>query len=420
MKIKLPYYNFALVLLVMFLQGCHKENYDTIDPEKEVFNFIVTEPQRQYINASRGEQYEIVDPLPELQFAGNVYTIDRFEIRGDNTLNFTRKGFGVNMDKKITLINPEEQTERKYEEFKLLAMVYDYTYIENSTAVGLFKEVDLWPVYSFFTEVRLNNHTQGLYHFIEDPFEYFIEQKNASFVVRRGYDHVIKASSVSPDNQQNMEGYIARFRRIYSNLPLYSGRQMYDTLSSYIDLEQYFTKLSIDMLIKNGDYTDESIFYTKTKNGEEVLGVFPWDYDDIFSDQPHEIGNPWAPGTVFGKREYNSIDDIIADVGSKLLYSIEDDLDYKIARDSFLYQEYLKTLRSVIEKIDLAVIDKIFDYTNEHIGAFYDNDSLIEQSKYDVDETNYSLFVSNLADKRQMLKDRRNWILGELDKQKNR
>ncbi|MCX6262880.1 MAG: CotH kinase family protein [Bacteroidia bacterium] len=160
MKIKLPYSLFALFLLVISFQGCRKENYDTIDPEKEVFNFIVTEPQRQYINASRGEQYEITDPLPELQFAGNVYTIDRFEIRGDNTLNFTRKGFGVNMDKKITLINPEEHTERKYEEFKLLAMVYDYTYIENSTAVGLFKEVDLWPVYSFFTEVRLNNHTQ--------------------------------------------------------------------------------------------------------------------------------------------------------------------------------------------------------------------------------------------------------------------
>jgi hypothetical protein len=420
MKIKLPYYLSALLLLVTFLQGCHKENYDVIDPEKEVFNFIVTESQRQYINASRGEQYEITDPLPELQFAGNVYTIDRFEIRGDNTLNFTRKGFGVNMGKKITLINPEEQTERKYEEFKLLAMVYDYTYIENSTAVGLFKEVDLWPVYSFFTEVRLNNHTQGLYHFIEDPFEYFIEQKNASFVVRRGYNHVIKASSVSLDKMQYLEGYIARFRRIYSNLPLYSGRQMYDTLSYYMDLEQYFTKLSIDMLVKNGDYTDESIFYTKTKNGKEVLGVFPWDYDDIFSDQPHEIGNSWAPGTVFGKREYYSNDDVIADVGSKLLYSIEDDLDYKIARDSFLYQEYLKTLRSVIEKIDLAAIDKIFDYTNEHIGAFYDNDSIIEQSKYDVDKTNYSLFVSNLAEKRQMLKDRRNWILGEIDKQKNR
>ena len=40
------------------------------------------------------------------------------------------------------------------------------------------------------------------------------------------------------------------------------------------------------------------------------------------------------------------MNDIIADVGSKLLFSIEDDLDYKIAKDSFLYQQYLKTLRS--------------------------------------------------------------------------
>lgn len=392
---------------------------DITDPEKEVFNFIVTESQRAYINASRGEQYEITDPLPELQFAGNVYTINRFEIRGDGTLDFTRKGFGVNMDSKITLRNPVELTERKYEEFKLLAMVYDYTYIENSTAVGLFKEVGLWPVYDFFTEVRLNDHTQGLYHFIEDPFEYFIEQKNSSFMVRRGYNHVIKACSVSPGYQQNLDGYIARFKRIYSILPLYSGRQMYDTLSSYIDMEQYFTKLSIDMLVKNGDYTDEIIFYTKIKNGKEVLGVFPWDYDDIFSDQPHEIGNPWAPGTVFGHREYYSMDDVIADVGSKLLYSIEEDLDYKIAKDSFLYQEYLKTLGSVIEKIDPAAIDRVFDYTNEHIGAFYDNDSIIEQSKYDVDETNYGLFVNNLAEKRQMLKERRTWILEELGKQKN-
>jgi spore coat protein H len=420
MKIRLPYYLLALLMPAMVLQGCHKEDHDPTDPEKEVFNFIVTDSQRAYINASRGEQYEVTDPIPVLEFAGNIYTINRFEIRGDGTLNFARKGFGVNMDNKITLLNPDEQTERKYEEFKLLALVFDYTYIENCTAVGLFKEVDLWPVNSFFTEVRLNNHTQGLYHFIEDPFEYFIEQRNASFVVRRGYDHVIKACSASPDNQQNLEKYIARYKRIYPGLLLYSGRQMYDTLSSYIDMEQYFTKLSIDMLIKNGDYTDEIIFYTKIKNGKEVFGVFPWDYDDLFTDQPHEIGNPWATGTVFGTREYNSMDDVIADVGSKLLYSIEDDLDYKIAGDSYLYQQYLKTLQSVLEKIDPAVIDRVFDYTNEHIGAFYNNDSLIEQSKYDVDQTNYDLFVSNLAEKRQMLKDRRNWIIGELDKQKNR
>jgi len=324
------------------------------------------------------------------------------------------------MDRKLTLFNPEEKKERKYEEFKLLAMVYDYTYIENSTAVGLFKEVDLWPVYSFFTEVRLNDHTQGLYHFVQDPVEYFIEQRNASFVVRRGYDHVVKAYAINPGYQQNTGEYINRLDKIYSMLPEYSGRQIFDTLSTYIDLDQYFTKLSIDMLIKNGDYSDEIFFYSKIKDGREVLGVFPWDYDDIFADQPHEIGRTWATGSVFGQRDYYSMDDIIADVGSKLLFSIEDDLDYLIAKDDFLYQEYLKTLRTVIAKIDQAAIDKIFDYTFAHIGPFYANDSIVTQSKYDVDETNYDLLVANLAEKRKMLKDRRNWILSELDKQQKK
>jgi hypothetical protein len=226
-------------MLALFLHGCVKETNDVTDPEEEVFNFVVTEAQRQHINESRGDRYEITDPVPELHFAGDIYTIDRFEIRGDNTVNFARKGFGVNMGRKLSLYNPFEQVERKYEEFKLLAMVYDYTYIENSTAAGLFREVGLWPVYSFFTEVRLNGHTQGLYHFIEDPVEYFIEQKQATFVVRRGYDHVVKAFYINPDFQQNEQDYYNRLEKIYSILPEYSGRQLYDTLTAYIDMEQY-------------------------------------------------------------------------------------------------------------------------------------------------------------------------------------
>lgn len=408
------------VALIIFIASCTKAENDLIDPEKEVFNFIVTDAQREYINASRGLQYEITDPDPELSLAGETYSVDRFEIRGDGTLNFTRKGFGVNMGRKITLINPEEQVQRKFEEFKLLAMVYDFTYIENSVGVGLFREVGMWPVYSFFTEVRLNDHTQGLYHFIEDPFEYFMEQKNASFVIRRGYDHVAKAFSVNPVSTADPQKYLDRFKRIYSLISTCSGEQAYDSLSAYIDLGQYFTKLSIDMLLKNGDYTDEVIFYTKSQNNREVFGVFPWDLDDIFANKPHEIGNSWATGSTFGQRTYNSIEDIIADVGVKLLYSVEEDLDYKIAKDSFLYQQYLVVLRKVIEKISIPVIDKVFDETFRHIGPFYSNDSVIAQSRYDVDETDYEIFLSNLAAKRQMLKDRREMILRELDIQQKR
>ena len=417
MNSRLSYNAILLSIIILLSAGCIKEYYRPPDPEKEAFNFLVTEEQRHYINASRKTQYEVSDPVPVLQFAGESYTLDRFEIRGDNTLNFERKGFGVNMDRKLTLFCPEEQMLKKYEEFKLLSLVYDFTYIENSIATGLFREAGLWPVYSFFTEVRLNGHTQGLYHFIEDPVEYFIEQKDASCVIRRGYDHVIKSYSVNPEPILPESVYFSRFRKIYKSLPEYSGKQMYDTLSAYIDMEQYFRKLSIDMLVKNGDYTDEVFFYTKVRGGREIFGVFPWDYDDIFKDQPHEIGNDWATGTIFGTRIYNSMDDVISDVGDKLLYSIEDDLDYKIAKDDFLYQEYLKTLRSVVEKIDPFVIDRIFDYTYDHIGPFYAVDSIIAQSQYDHDETSYDLFVANLAEKRQMLKERRNRIMQELDKQ---
>jgi hypothetical protein len=72
-----------------------------------------------------------------------------------------------------------------------------------------------------------------------------------------------------------------------------------------------------------------------------------------------------------------------------------------------------------MEKIDINKIDMIFDKTLEDIGPFYDNDSIIAQSKYDVQATTQSLFLTNLAQKRQMLKDRRNWIVGEIEKQQN-
>jgi hypothetical protein len=414
--------SFSLVPLfmmpVLILTGCEKAyrvTDEVKDPEREVFNFMVTGSQRQTINSSRGETFNVTDPVPVLQYAGSTYTLDRFDIRGESSLNFPRKGFGVNMGRKIELRNPDEPAGRKYDEFKLIAMVFDFTYIEHSTADELFREVNMWPVYSFFTELKLNGHTQGLYHFIEDPVEYFIEQQNSSFVLRRGYDHSLKAykSSQYPNNDPQV--YVSRFQKIYSDITKYSGNRLYDTLSASLDMEQYFTKISIDMILKNGDYTDEIFFFTKANGNKEIFGVFPWDYDDLFSDNPHEIGRSWATGTVFGNRSYPDMSSVIADVGSKLLFSIEDDLDYIIAKDPFLYQQYLKTLRRVVEKIDVVTIDRIFDSTFEHISPFYANDSIVAQSKFDETPTNYNLFKVNLAQKRQMLKDRREMIIQELD-----
>jgi hypothetical protein len=113
------------------------------------------------------------------------------------------------------------------------------------------------------------------------------------------------------------------------------------------------------------------------------------------------------------------MDDIYTDVGHKLIFSIEEDIDYKIAVDEYLYKEYLKTLQMVINKLDDNTIDRILDNTVDKLMPFYTNDSVIAQSRYDIDETNLQLFISNVAEKRQFLKDRRKWILEELNKTNN-
>lgn len=405
-------------LLVLFsLFSCYKET--TIIPgyNSGCFNFIMDSAQEAQLYASRGTQYEIINPIPTLQYLGNIYKLDKMEIRGESTLNFRRKGFSINLDTKITLFINNKPFERKFEEFKLLSLVFDYTYIEYYTATNLFKEAGLWPVFTFLTEVMINNNTQGIYLFIEDPFEYFIEYSNSPIVIRRGYFHSVqKISTKNNLSADSLKLYTDRFNKIYSDILLYDGKQLYDTLSTIIDLENYFTMISFDMLLKNGDYNDEIIYYSINVDGKDVFRVLPWDLDDLFSDQPHEIGRAWALSDLFGTRIYDSMDDIYADVGYKLIYSIEEDLDYKIAKDEFLYNEYLKTLKSVLEKLDEYTIEQIFNNTEDQLLPFYANDAIIDQSKYDVTATNYTLFIKNIAEKKQLVKDRRNWILNELNK----
>jgi spore coat protein H len=407
--------NWHIFIIISLLSSCYKEEIKIPDPEKEAFNFVMTPKQKYMINASRGVQFEVVDPVPSLMFFNNEYALSKLEIRGAGSLNYWRKGFSVKLDKKMAFYIPDEHAERNIKEFKLIAMVFDYTYINNNTASMLFKEIGLWPVYNFFTEVLLNNNTQGIYMFIEDPAEYLLNNRNSSIVIKREYHHTIKNTFLNNSIPPELASiYLTRYQKIYTDIIAYSGQQLFDSLSSKLDLEEYFSRMAINFLVKNGDYTDEVMFYSKWSEGKEIFGVIPWD-NDLFSAQPHEIGRAWAVGSLFGARVYNSMNDVIADIGDKLIFSIEDDLDYKIAKDDFLYDQYLKTLKRVITKIDDNTIDKIFEYNESHLMPFYANDSIIAKSKYDVKATNLQLFTSNLIEKRKFLKDRCAWILEKLN-----
>ena len=91
-------------------------------------------------------------------------------------------------------------------------------------------------------------------------------------MLRRGYNHSVRAYYSGPD-KYDPQIYLSRFKKIYSDIAGYSGQQLYDTLSARMDLEQYFTKLGIDLLLKNGDCTDELFLYTKIRNNKEIFGL---------------------------------------------------------------------------------------------------------------------------------------------------
>ena len=60
------------LLSAFFLSSCVKDENNVADPESEIFNFIVTDSQLEHINSSRGEQYEVTDPVPGWNLPGRL------------------------------------------------------------------------------------------------------------------------------------------------------------------------------------------------------------------------------------------------------------------------------------------------------------------------------------------------------------
>jgi spore coat protein H len=382
----------------------------------DVINLIMTEEQEQSIYDSRGQEIEIYNPNAEFEFRNKKYELDKIRTRGESSLNFRRKSFSVHLNKPIQIENREYSgIYYSIKSFKLISLVYDYTYIENRIAMGLLYKANLWNLFYKYVEVRINGNTQGVYLLIEDPEDYVIDNLRSEFILRRGYHGQIYKFEYEPlvygiDQAE----YEKTFYKIYSLITAYDSITLFDSLNSIMNLNNYYRKMAVDLLLKNGDLTDEIYFYSQIRNNDVYYNIIPWDYDDIFADNPHEVGRDWSVGELFGIRSYRSVDDIKNDVGDKLIFSIEDDLDYKIAKDDYLYSEYLVYLKEVLKNLDDNYIEILFLNIKEEIKPFYENTEIIEQSIYDRNPANYDLYIQNYSDKLNFIIQRRAEILSKL------
>ncbi len=406
----------------LIIASCYKELSLVVQIEdNNEFYFSVTPEMEQKLYTSVGEQYELI-PTPTMVYGNKQIELDKLSLRGQSALQVRRKSFSVNLNGLMSIPNVDSTDYLCFEKFKLLSMPFDYTYIEHKLSISFLEELNLWTLHHFFTQVYINNNHQGVYMFIEDPNEYVFKEKNAHFILRRNYDHSIAKHEINPTLSIYPEQYyIDKFNAIYDFLPKFSGKQLYDSLNHYMNIENYMRKIALDFIIANGDYTDEIFFYAfETQNKQIKFDIIPWDYDDIFSKIPHEVGRAWAVGTVFGERTYGSTNEVLQELDGRILFSIEDDIDYVISKDNYLYTRYLENLEWVLTKINPETVSQFFSSTQNDIEPFYHIPEVIEQSQYDENQTSYELFIENIINKEQFLINRISWIETVLETEKQK
>lgn len=396
---------FLVVVVLLFFSSCYKEVVFP-EPDADFFELLVTGEMEQFIYESRDTSYSVNSEQRLLLLNGTAVELDEIRVRGKSALRFRRKSYAVFLHEPVFIENRDGAYTKQLTRFKLIALAQDYTYIENRIAFGILEEAGLMPLFYKFVEFRINGATQGVYLLIEDPEQYYREN-GSEYIIRRGYNHGIDDAAYFPSSRFIAEeDYQRRFLEIYESLPRMEGMELFSYIAERLDTEQYFYKMGIDYLLMNGDYTDEVYLYAHVEEDTTRFRLIPWDYDDIFKEQPHEVGVAWGTGTLYGKRTYTSMQDITDEIGEKLIFSIEDDLDYTIALDPVLYQQYTNALKRLTDILDDDLIDRVFDETEIELGTFYDAPPVIDQSRYDKDPATREMWLENMTEKKRILKER--------------
>ena len=308
-----------------------------------------------------GKKYKL--KKADLTINGRKCEVEDLHTHGNTTLYLRRKSFNFHLENSAHISLESEHV--KLKKFDAISLSMDKLYMRNRIAFELMEKLKLFHLTYAYADLCINGFHEGIYMIIEHPKEWAFKKKQSPFVIRRGYRHEISKQYVLNSLEKSKAvAYKNRYKEIYKSIRTVSGEDLYNKLSSIMDVEMYFRWLAFNFFIKNTDYTDEVFFYISQK--DDRYKIIPWDYDDIFGVAPHE-----------GSEErYKKI-------GDKLLFSSEDLLDQTIANDRFLYAKYLKQLKHVLLVLDKDVLASAFQRTYSELYPYYVEDDIISMSRHD-------------------------------------
>lgn len=306
-----------------------------------------------------GDKMKFQPPLVSINGSSFVRA-DEVETRGQSCLKKDRTCFNLKTVEKVSLRGTDRLAGQR---FNLVSMVSDIGYLSSRVGYKATRVVGLPTVKTEFSELQTSFgspsafQTQGIYLVTEAPAKVLEDEIKSPAVIRRRYrgKPELKAAVKATEKQ-----YLAAYEEIYTAVKNKSlkGEDLFRAINQRIDLDGYFRWLALNSLFRNGDYSDEVLFYADPTKSEARYKIMPWDYDDLFKPMHH------LP--IIG-----SFSGCSGDIKKTILYNDEDKLDCRIAQDPYLYEQFKKTARDVYSRqLTVAAIHKIIDETVSELSPY--------------------------------------------------
>jgi spore coat protein H len=387
-------YNFLLILVLSFTQiqgqDIAKLNLKPAIESKisHTFQLYISEADASNIVSTSGRKVKPKKSI--LLYNGDTLEIKSLKTRGRSSLNFPRKSISV------SLLSPLEIEGASYSKFALIGMVMDKNYWRNRWSFMAMNQIDLFPLFNTYSEFLINDNSMGVYLMLQkaDDFTRLID---SPVLVRREYNDGFIIEYAKDEEGKKLKKTINRGRSLPNN---FSGKDLEIELAKIIDMRRYYRWLAFNYLVMNGDYTDEIFFFYDAAN--KIYKVIPWDYDDVFSSQPHE---GWQ------QRRKN--------IKHDLIFSGEAYLDRVIDQDEYLYSQYLNEFESMITQMSPELVRGIFSQVYQELYPYFMNPEILEQSSQDQYgltslesleedlEIHYEFFLQRLNSTKQAIENER-------------
>jgi len=352
---------FHFPILIFAQQG--KKDLDLTDRGKKIENriqLIISSSEYNKIKTSEGIKISIKNSIVIIN--GDTIDVNDIHLRGQSTLNMRRKSFEIKANQKINVFNNGKK--QTFKELAAISLSMDRSYVRNRLSFEFLENLQLFKLFYAFAELRINDNSEGIYMLLEPPKEWALKSQESPLVIRRGYDHKIEKISARKSIEKSEEKrYRDNYNKIYQALHKFKGKELYDQLDMYIDINMYMRWLAFNYIVRNGDYSDEVFLYINPADNK--FKVIPWDYDDIFAAVPHE-----------GRTNQST--------GDKFIFSSEDELDRTIAKDSYLQEIYILCLKEVLNELTESMIKNVLEKTYAELFPYFSDAEIIGMSRYDV------------------------------------